>query len=213
MMPNNESKKESLMIETDIYDTVLAEVRSEIPKIKGSRFIADVFPVDSVAQVAFCLAQIRKREANASHHCFAYRIEDTNIFRYNDDGEPSGTAGLPILRQIDKAALLDCLVVVTRYYGGVNLGSGGLIRAYGEAAAFALQNVTRLTKQKRTLLRLVFAYADTAIAMHSLKNFAAETVALHYSEDTEMVVSVRCSQAEALKNHFLTLLQGRGSCK
>ena len=122
----------------DTYLTLREGAEAQI-KVKGSRFLAEAVPVADEAVAEAALATIRKREYNATHHCTAYRIGPAaDLFRFNDDGEPSGTAGQPILRQIEGRELTNTLVVVTRYYGGTKLGTGGLIRAYGEAASLAL---------------------------------------------------------------------------
>ena len=123
----------------DSYKEVSARELAEI-KIKGSRFIGEVVPASSIEDAEAALGQIRKREYNATHHCWAYRLGvKGDLFRYSDDGEPSGTAGQPILRHIDGLGITNILVVVTRYYGGTKLGTGGLIRAYGEAARLVLE--------------------------------------------------------------------------
>ncbi len=109
-------------------------------KDRGSRFIAFAFPVKNEKEIEEALAKIRSRHAKARHHCYAWRLgAGSNAYRSNDDGEPSGTAGRPILAQIDKASLSDILVVVVRYFGGTLLGRGGLVRAYGGAAAMAIE--------------------------------------------------------------------------
>ena len=133
------------------------------------------------------------------------------MHRFNDDGEPSGTAGAPILRQIDARELTHTLVVVTRYYGGTKLGTGGLIRAYGEAAALALDAAPVEQHTRRTRLRLRFAYADTSPAMHTLSRFDTEIVETHYSDETEIVVGVRRSEVEAFRTAFTEALAGRGT--
>ena len=117
--------------------TIAAPLRYEIEKIKGSRFIADVIPASDATAMEAGLAEVRAAFPDATHHCWAWRL-DGDASRNSDDGEPSATAGLPILQQIDRLDLARTLVVVTRYYGGVKLGAGGLIRAYGAAAKAAL---------------------------------------------------------------------------
>ncbi len=119
--------------------TVAAPLRYEIEKIKGSRFIADVAPVADENSAAAELDAVRAGFPDAAHHCWAWRL-DEKTSRFSDDGEPSGTAGPPILQQIDRLELRRTLVVVTRYFGGVKLGTGGLIRAYGAAARAALDH-------------------------------------------------------------------------
>jgi uncharacterized YigZ family protein len=114
------------------YRTLARADRAEPPKTKGSRFIASGLPFAGEPQLAQEVVRLRREFPDANHHCWAWR--DGERFRYNDDGEPSGSAGQPILRQIDGAGLDRVAVVVTRIFGGTKLGVGGLIRAYGGAA-------------------------------------------------------------------------------
>ena len=202
--------KEADRKDPDAYRVLGAQARAET-KVKGSRFIAEAIPAETVAAVEAALADLRKRDYNATHHCAAYRLGlDGNTFRYNDDGEPSGTAGLPILRQIDARALTNTLVVVIRYYGGTKLGTGGLVRAYGEAAAAALDQAPIETRLRRVPIRLRFAYADTSPAMHTLQRFDAEIQQTHYSDQTELVVGIRRSAVDAFTAAFTEALSGRG---
>ncbi len=197
----------------DTYYTPGNYARTEI-KVKGSRFIAEAIRVDSVKDAEAEIAAIRKREYNATHHCTAYRIgSDGHIFRYNDDGEPNGTAGAPILRQIDARQLTNTLVVVTRYYGGTKLGTGGLLRAYGEAASEALAAALIEEHVIRTRVRLRFGYADTSPAMHTISRFDVQILETHYTEETELVVGVRRSETEAFIDAFVNAVGGRGAAE
>jgi len=110
-------------------------------KVKGSRFVGQAFRVDDLAAVETFLVGIRKKYYDATHHCTAYRLgsPDTSTEKSDDNGEPSGSAGVPILGAIHRANRYDCFIIVTRYYGGTKLGTGGLVRAYGEAARFAVE--------------------------------------------------------------------------
>ena len=195
----------------DTYRTLAGPTEATL-KIKGSRFIGEARPVPDAAAAEEQIEEIRKREYSATHHCTAYRVgPDGGTFRYNDDGEPSGTAGPPILRQIDALELTNVLVVVTRYYGGTKLGTGGLIRAYGDAAAEALALAPVREVIQRVPVRLRFAYADTSPAMHTIEQFDTQIVETHYTEETELVVAVRASEAEALAARFIDNLGGRGT--
>lgn len=197
---------------TDAYRTLARPASAEPPKTKGSRFIGEAFPVATEDEAMRRLEVIRKREHAATHWCWAYRLgADGNAFRYSDDGEPSGSAGAPILRQIDARGLTNTLVVVTRYYGGTKLGTGGLVRAYGDAASAALAAAPIIERVVRTELRLRFAYDDTSPALHTVSRFDAEIAEQHYAEDTELVVRVRRSEAEALRAAFTDALGGRGT--
>ena len=194
----------------DTYQTIAAPVLAEIPKVKGSRFIGEAFPVQHTEDVEQRLTEIRKREYNATHWCWAYRMgANGEQTRFNDDGEPSGTAGQPILRQITGRQLTDVLVVITRYYGGTKLGTGGLIRAYGDAAALVLDEATIEEKICRVPVRLTFAYPDTSAAMHCIGKFDAPILSMDYSDETTLTVSVRLTQKAALCESFYEALSGR----
>ncbi len=195
----------------DTYRILCAPARVEV-KVKGSRFIAEAFPVADIAEAEAAIETVRRRAYSATHHCTAYRVgADGAVFRFNDDGEPAGTAGRPILRQIDARELTNTLVVVTRYFGGTKLGTGGLIRAYGEAAALALDAAghTECIRRKRVDLR--FGYPDTSPAMHIIHRFDAEIRGTRYGDDTAIQVAVRRSQVDDFVSAFIEALGGRGT--
>ncbi|NNF58255.1 MAG: YigZ family protein [Rhodothermaceae bacterium] len=196
----------------DSYRTLAQAALAEPPKTKGSRFTGEAFPVADEAEAMARLAAVRKREHAATHHCWAYRLgPDEQGVRYSDDGEPNSSAGLPILREIEGRDLAHVLVVVTRYYGGTKLGTGGLARAYGEAAALVLEKAPKTEVVLRVPVRLQFAFADTSPAMHTLGRFDAEIAETNYTADgTEITVQVRRSQADALMAAFVEALGGRG---
>src|SRR5690349_11582622 len=122
------------MSDPHFYNTIERPAVAEL-KERGSRFIAYAYPVSTVEAVKKQLESLKKEHPKANHHCFAYRLGlDNNVFRVSDDGEPSGTAGKPILGQIDSKQLTDTLIIVVRYFGGTLLGVPGLIHAYKSAA-------------------------------------------------------------------------------
>ena len=140
------------MDKNDYYNTIEKTASTEF-KDRGSKFIAYAFPIQSVADFKTKLDEIRKEHPKATHHCFAYRLgTDGNNFRVNDDGEPSGTAGRPILGQIDSKNLTDLLVIVVRYFGGTLLGVAGLINAYKSSAALVLQLTPVISKAIEVIL-------------------------------------------------------------
>ncbi len=140
----------------DLYLTIAAHEVREI-KVQGSRFIAEAFPVRTRDEINERVEAIRKREFKASHHCTGFRLgQSREVFGFSDAREPVGSAGPPILRQIDARLLTFTLVVVTRYFGGTKLGTGGLIRAYGDAAAEVLDACAVEEHVIRTRLRLRF---------------------------------------------------------
>jgi uncharacterized YigZ family protein len=195
---------------SDTYRTIVSEARAEI-KVEDSRFLAEACPVETREDVESRIEAVREREHKATHHCSAYRLGmDGDDFRYDDDGEPSGTAGQPILRRIDGRDLTNTLVIVTRYFGGTKLGTGGLMRAYADAADAALEWASVVEKVVRTPVRLRFAYDDTTPARQVLQRFDAEVTASDYTDVTELTVGVRASEVEAFVEAFRNGLSDRG---
>ncbi|GIV59839.1 YigZ family protein [Rhodocaloribacter litoris] len=194
----------------DIYRVLRGPARVET-RVRGSRFIAEALPVTDEAAAEAAVAAVRRREHGATHHCTAWRLGvDGTTVRYDDDGEPGGTAGPPILRQIQARDLTNTLVVVTRYFGGTKLGTGGLIRAYGEAAAAALDAAGVEERVCRLPVHLRFDYADTGPAMQVIGRFDVEVRASRYAGDTELIVGVRRSEVERFVEAFIEALRGRG---
>jgi uncharacterized YigZ family protein len=197
-------------IVSDTYRTIDAEA-SATRKVEGSRFLAEAVPVASRAEADEHIEGVRDREHQATHHCTAYRLgAEGDDFRYNDDGEPSGTAGQPILRQIDARDLTNTLVVVTRYFGGTKLGTGGLMRAYSDAADAALDRASIVERVVRVPVRVRFAYDDTTPARQVLRQFDAAITDSTYTDVTELTVGVRASEVDAFVEAFTNALSARG---
>ena len=153
----------------NIYQTVEKEAEAEF-KDRGSRFVAYAFPVSSADEFKKRRKELKEEHPKAVHHCFAYRIgTDGTNFRSSDDGEPSGTAGKPILGQIDSKGLTNTAVVVVRYFGGTLLGVPGLINAYKTATSFALQTSSIVRKPVLVHCRLQFDYTILNDAMRIIK--------------------------------------------
>src|SRR5665647_871561 len=143
---------------TDTYKTIGAPCEG-LYKEKGSKFIAYAFPVSDEQQIKEITARLKKEHHSARHHCYAWRLgSDLELFRVNDDGEPSGTAGRPIFGQIKQHELTDILVVVVRYFGGILLGTSGLTNAYKQAAANVLTNAHIVEKVIETTIEVNFDY-------------------------------------------------------
>lgn len=159
------------MSEAVYYHTIEKASFAEY-KDRGSRFLAYVYPVQSAEQCRELLLLSKKEHPKAAHHCFAWRIGyDGNQFRQSDDGEPSGTAGKPILGQIDSRQLTDVMIIVVRYFGGTLLGVPGLINAYKTAAALALQVTPFVQKPVLVNYRLQFDYTQMNDVMKVVKYF------------------------------------------
>ena len=164
------------MNEQDFYYTIEKSAVAEF-KDRGSKFIGYAYPVKNVDEFKDRLNEVKKEHPKATHHCFAYRLGlDGNTFRVSDDGEPSGTAGRPILGQIDSKELVNTLVVVVRYFGGTLLGVPGLINAYKSAAALALQIAPQAQKQVEKEYTLQFDYTQVNEVMTLVKQYNCRVV-------------------------------------
>ena len=160
----------------DYYNTIETTGTAEF-KDRGSKFIALAFPVKTVADFKNILATVKKEHPKANHHCFAYRLGTTmNDFRVSDDGEPSGTAGRPILGQIDSKDATNILIIVVRYFGGTLLGVPGLINAYKSAAAMVLQVTPLVRNPVLVLYHLQFDYTQMNDIMMVVKQNACEVM-------------------------------------
>lgn len=160
----------------DHYYTIDRQATAEF-KDRGSKFFAFAFPMTTPDQFKQELARLKKEHPKAVHHCFAYRIgTDGNNFRSSDDGEPSGSAGKPILGQIDSKGITDAGVIVVRYWGGTLLGVPGLINAYKTATALALQVVPVIQKQIEKQYHLQFDYTRLNEVMQILKQFGCTVI-------------------------------------
>jgi uncharacterized YigZ family protein len=178
---------------------LLHGTRHEIPKIKGSRFIATAEPLDDEHGVEAVVAALRHAFPQANHHCWAWRLgRNRDHFRWSDDGEPSGSAGRPILQQLESRLLTNALVVVTRIFGGTRLGVGGLVRAYGTAASQALDRCPSEEWVMRRRLRLSFAYEFDGIIKAELQQAGLEPHAAHYDSEVHLVVDVPEEEMDAL---------------
>jgi uncharacterized YigZ family protein len=164
------------MTEQEFYYTIEKEAVAEF-KDRGSKFIGYACPIKSVEEFKDRLNDIKKEHPKATHHCFAYRLGlDGNTFRVSDDGEPSGSAGRPILGQIDSKGLVNTLVVVVRYFGGTLLGVPGLINAYKSTAALALQMTPLAQKQVEKEYIVQFDYTQVGEIMAVVKQYNCRVV-------------------------------------
>jgi uncharacterized YigZ family protein len=186
----------------DEYRTLL-EISHGLYKEKGSKFIAIASPVYSLDDVRLQLEGLRKRYHDARHHCYAYRLGDEpyNI-RYNDDGEPSGTAGKPIFGQIQSFELTNVLVVVVRYFGGVKLGTGGLIQAYRASAKDAIINGKIITKTWKAFLEIRFNYLLMNDVMHIIKDESLRIVNQDSGKKSFILLEIRKGSLDLVVKKF-----------
>ena len=188
--------------------TVAGPLRHEIDKIKASRFIASIWPVTETDEVAPHLDACRDAFRDANHHGFAWRLSGADRMRYSDDGEPSGTAGRPILQEIDGRNLVDVLVVVSRIFGGTRLGTGGLVRAYGGAAAEALDLADIVERAEVLVLVAQFGYGVTGPVQSVLAAFELNPERSDYGERVELELAVPIEQEAAVRTALIDATHG-----
>lgn len=168
---------------------------------RGSKFLAYAWPIRSETEVPFLLESLRKIHPKARHYCYAYRLGlDNNNFRANDDGEPSGTAGKPILGQIDSFGLTNVVLVVVRYFGGTLLGTSGLINAYKSSSQSALQQAKIIEKLIEEVYCLAFGYEIMPDVMNAVKKLEINVLKQEFTETAMLEISIR----QGNKEHVLT---------
>jgi len=186
----------------DIYQTIEQESQGYF-KDKGSKFYAFAFPVKSENEVKEILLRLRKEHYSARHHCYAWRLGTEEItFRANDDGEPSSTAGKPILGQLQSFNVTNILIVVVRFFGGTLLGVSGLINAYRNAAADALGNAEIKQKIIEREVVLGFTYNELADVMNIIKQENLTVIQTRFEEKCNLIFSVRKSEYEKVMKIF-----------
>ena len=180
----------------DSYKSIATESRG-LFKDNGSRFIAHAYPVETEEEIKEIVAALKKEYYDARHHVYAYRLGYMgDKFRANDDGEPSGSSGRPVLGQIDSNGLSDILVVVVRYFGGIKLGIPGLIRAYKTATADAIANAEIVEKIASKMYRVYFGYMSMNSVMKVFKDMGLAQKNQKFDMECTMDTSVRLSQVD-----------------
>lgn len=186
----------------DSYKSVSAPTEG-LFKDNGSRFIARVFPVNNEGEIKELVDSLKKEYHDARHHCYAYRLgHKGDRFRANDDGEPSSSAGRPILGQIDSFGLSDILIVVIRYFGGIKLGIPGLIRAYKTASADALSKAQIIEKTATSQYSLSFGYESMNSVMNILKDMELKMNNTDFGEICTLDVLVRLSYVQSFEKRL-----------
>jgi uncharacterized YigZ family protein len=192
----------------DVYYTVKSAVRNAI-KVKSSDFIASVIPVTNVEQANNELSKIRTEFYDASHNCFAYKIgAKGDLYRYSDDGEPSGSAGKPIYFAIGKFNYTDIIVVVTRFFGGTKLGVGGLVRAYGEAAETVLGLCTKEAIYLTDTFEICCEYTDVSTIKRLIADLSIESSET-YSENVIFKAKIFKSSSDTFIDFIFSSTNGR----
>lgn len=188
---------------TDEYKTITEVIGEGFYSEKRSKFLAFAHHVETIDEIKDILASYRKKYYDARHVCYAYVLgADKADFRANDDGEPSSTAGKPILGQINSYDLTNVLVIVIRYYGGVNLGTGGLIVAYRTAAADALDHATIETRLVEEVITYSFPYPMMNAVMRVIKEMQPRIVSQTFDNTCSISMSIRQEMAPVLRDRL-----------
>ena len=194
------------MHEKDTYKTIETPSEEVLYKEKNSKFFGYCFPVRSENGVKEILEKIKKEHYSARHWCYAFQTGTEQIhYRANDDGEPNGSAGLPIYGQIQSFEVTDILVIVVRYFGGVKLGAGGLVTAYRETAKMALENCEIIEKTIDKHYRIKFDYKDMNRIMRIIKEKNLNVTGQKLELDCEIEIAVRKSKSEIIFSIFEAL--------
>ena len=199
------------MSQKNRYKTVSRESETLLVE-KKSKFISHVMPVDNEPDALAYLNKIRSQYPDARHNVYAYVIDENNIFRYSDDGEPSGTAGMPVLDTIRKAGLVDVVVVVTRYFGGTLLGTGGLVHTYSVSARQGLEASGIIVRMMCDVVSVSLDYNMAGKLQHKI---ASEGLLLEdtiYGENVELVICSLQEETERLISEITDLTNGRAQC-
>ncbi len=191
---------------SDTFKTIVSSAEGSY-KEKGSKFLSFAFPVENVDEINQILARYRKQYYDARHICYAYMLGSTrNEWRTNDDGEPSGTAGKPILGQINSFELTNILIIVVRYFGGILLGTGGLITAYKEASRDALEQANIVERTIDEIISVDFDYLLINDVMRVVKDMSPQVLDQSFDNMCAMKLSIRQSDAEKLKSKLRNII-------
>ena len=195
------------MADKDTYITIKDSAEGATLKEKNSRFIGYAFPVSNRNEINECLEMVKKQHSSARHWCYAWHLGTNNATesRTNDDGEPRNSAGAPIYGQIQSAQLTNVLVVVVRYFGGVKLGVGGLIKAYRTAAKYAIEASEPIEKHMEVSLKITFKYLNLSSVMRLIKENQIKIVTRDMQENCFMELLVRKSQLEHITGQFRSI--------
>lgn len=187
------------------FVTIQKEIQAEVVE-KKSKFIANLFPVQSVEEAEELIKSVKKKYHDARHNCLAYRILEDNkiVEKSSDDGEPSGTAGAPMLNILEKNDLANVLIVVTRYFGGILLGTGGLVRAYSDSLLKAIESSQKIEKCQGTELQVVLEYGELSRFQYYCKKHDILLLNVQYSELICCKIELEDDKKEKLWEDFET---------
>jgi len=189
------------------FQTIDKEIEDVLMKEKGSKFIGFAYPVDSESEIKSRLNHLREIHPKATHHCYAYRLGiNGENYRANDDGEPSGSAGLPIYNQLLAHQITNTLVVVIRYYGGTKLGVGGLVKAYKESAKYTLEEAKIITKELESKIELKFKFSQQNIIFTLLNKYDAKITSFEAEEICTIEANFKTSKKESISDELSEML-------
>lgn len=192
----------------DTYKTIASPSPEILYKEKNSKFFGYAFPIESELAIKPIIDSLRKQHAHAVHYCYAYQIgTDTKIYRVNDDGEPSNTAGMPIYGQIQSFGVTNILVVVVRFFGGVKLGVGGLISAYRTAAQMTLESSEIIQKTIDIHFQIAFDYKNINKVMRVIKEKGVEIVSQKMAMSCEIEILSRKKNADKVFDIFNSMFE------
>lgn len=195
-------------MDTDLYKTIAKASKIDI-RVKGSHFIGQAIPADDRDKAEKIIKNVSEQYHDATHNCYAYCVDNGNIERFHDDGEPSGTAGKPILQAINGNELVNVVVIVTRYFGGTKLGTGGLVRAYGESAQKAVQSAKIVQRYHTKLIGIECPYDLTNILMKSIEKFNVSVDHSQFDEHMAYQLKVRESKVNDFINYIVEKSSGK----
>ncbi len=194
--------------ETDVYRTLAGPSQGSL-KVQGSKFLSFAAPVESAETALAGWRAIQREYHDATHHCFAFRLQTSNEeFRINDDGEPGGTAGRQILAAIDHEEVTNAVVVVVRYFGGTKLGVGGLSRAYHDVATAAIRSGTIVQQFITGSLRIAHPHQLTSPVMRTIEALGARIAESSYDHDVHLRLEIRASLVHRLRNALVEATNG-----
>lgn len=189
------------------YKTLKSSAEASFTE-KRSEFIGRVCPVTSEEDAIAFINEVRAENRKATHNCYAYILRENNISRHSDDGEPSGTAGAPILEVLQKAGITDAVCVVTRYFGGILLGAGGLVRAYSKSASLALESAEIVCMELSDSIRAAFDYTYYGSVSAAIANIGAAVTDTVYADGVEIFADIQCSDTDELFKKLTDICSG-----
>ncbi len=182
-------------------------------KEKGSLFIGQIFPIDNATEAESFLEETKKKHYSASHNCYAYKFIDKESFKYSDDGEPNGTAGIRILNAITHFSLSNILIISTRYFGGTKLGVGPLGKAYYNSAIGAIETSKIVTKENYSKILISFGYNFISDVHHFINNYKVKNIKNLFNENPEIECLIKPDLVKKLKEDLTAVSKGKIAIK